>query len=64
MRQVWENLTDDWQIFLSEPAVQDEEGAEEPALQDEEWAEEQAQPFQNEDPAQPEGDEEQAENSE
>ena len=53
MRQVWENLTDDWQIFLSEPAVQDEEGAEE-----------QAQPVQDEVPAQPDEDEEQAENSE
>ena len=53
MRQVWENLIDNWQIFLSEPAVQDEEEAEE-----------QAQPVQDEEQVQPEEDEEQTDNSE
>ena len=37
MRKVWENLTDNWQIFLAEP-VQEEEQAGEQAqhVQDEE----------------------------
>ena len=49
-KQVWENLTGNWQIFLAQPA-QDDEQAEEHVqpVEGDEQAEEQVQPVEEED---------------